>query len=70
MLTDIISNLSLGLSVAASPEGFLFLLIGSFVGMIVGLFPGFGPAAGIAVLIPLTFGLEPTVAIIMLAGIY
>lgn len=70
MLADIFSNLSLGLSIAASPEAFLFLLIGAFVGMIVGLFPGFGPAAGIAVLIPLTFGLEPTIAIIMLAGIY
>lgn len=70
MLADIASNLAFGLSIAASPEAFLFLLIGAFVGMIVGLFPGFGPAAGIAVLIPMTFGLEPTVAIIMLAGIY
>ncbi|MCR9122932.1 MAG: tripartite tricarboxylate transporter permease [Phyllobacteriaceae bacterium] len=70
MIADIVANLSLGLSIAASPEGFLFLLIGAFVGMIVGLFPGFGPAAGIAVLIPMTFGLEPTIAIIMLAGIY
>ncbi|MEM1045866.1 MAG: tripartite tricarboxylate transporter permease [Pseudomonadota bacterium] len=70
MLADFVSNLSLGLSIAASPEGFLFLVIGAFLGMIVGLFPGFGPAAGIAVLIPMTFGLEPTIAIIMLAGIY
>jgi len=70
VLADIVSNLSLGLSIAGSPEGFLFLVIGSFLGMIVGLFPGFGPAAGIAVLIPMTFGLEPTIAIIMLAGIY
>jgi len=70
MFSDIIANLSLGLSVAASPEAFLFLVIGAFVGMIVGLFPGFGPAAGIAVLIPMTFGLTPTIAIIMLAGIY
>ena len=70
MFADIVSNLSLGLSIAASPEGFLFLVIGAFLGMIVGLFPGFGPAAGIAVLIPMTFGLTPTIAIIMLAGIY
>lgn len=70
MLTDIFANLAFGLSVAVTPTGLLFLTIGAFVGMIVGLFPWFGPAAGIAVLIPMTLGLEPTVAIIMLAGIY
>jgi len=70
MLADIFSNLWFGLSIAVTPTNMLFLLLGAFVGMIVGLFPGFGPAAGIAVLVPLTFGLEPTTAIIMLAGIY
>ncbi|MGQ4877520.1 tripartite tricarboxylate transporter permease [Billgrantia sp. LNSP4103-1] len=70
MIADIFSNLGMGLSVAVTPLNLLFLLIGAFVGMIVGLFPGFGPAAGIAILLPLTFGLDPTTAIIMLAGIY
>ncbi|ALM51976.1 tripartite tricarboxylate transporter permease [Halomonas huangheensis] len=70
MIADIFSNLGLGLSVAVSPINLLFLFVGAFVGMIVGLFPGFGPAAGIAILLPLTFGLDPTTAIIMLAGIY
>ncbi|WP_127556716.1 tripartite tricarboxylate transporter permease [Saccharospirillum alexandrii] len=70
MIADIFSNLALGFSVAVSPANILFLLIGSVVGMIVGLFPGFGPAAGIAILIPMTFGMDPTSAIIMLAGIY
>lgn len=70
MLADMIANLGFGLSVAVTPTNLLFLMVGAFVGMIVGLFPGFGPAAGIAVLIPMTFGLEPTTAIIMLAGIY
>ncbi|PSW08314.1 transporter, partial [Photobacterium rosenbergii] len=65
-----IDNLSFGLSVAFTPTNMLFLLIGAFVGMVVGLFPGFGPAAGIAILIPMTFGLNPTTAIIMLSGIY
>ncbi|MGO4890003.1 tripartite tricarboxylate transporter permease [Anaerobacillus sp. MEB173] len=69
-MTDLIANLGLGLSVAITPINILFLIIGALVGMIVGLFPGFGPAAGIAILIPMTFGLEPTTAIIMLAGIY
>lgn len=70
MLEEIVSNLSLGLSVAITPTNLFFLFVGAFVGMIVGLFPGFGPAAGIAVLVPMTFGLDPTTAIIMLAGIY
>ncbi|GAL29555.1 tricarboxylate transport membrane protein TctA [Vibrio variabilis] len=67
---EIFEHLSFGLSVAMTPTNVLFLLIGALVGMIVGLFPGFGPAAGIAILIPMTFGLAPTTAIIMLSGIY
>ena len=70
MLADIFSHLAFGLSIAVTPTSLLFLLLGAVVGMIVGLFPGFGPAAGIAVLIPMTLGLDPTTAIIMLAGIY
>ncbi|MEN1969569.1 tripartite tricarboxylate transporter permease [Lentibacillus sp. N15] len=69
-MTDLISNFSLGLSVAFTPTNILFLLIGVCVGMVVGAFPGFGPAAGIAILLPVTFGMDPTAAIIMLAGIY
>lgn len=67
---DLASNLMFGLEVAFSLNNLLFLVIGVSVGMVVGLFPGFGPAAGIAILIPMTFGLEPTTAIIMLSGIY
>ncbi len=67
---EIFDNLSFGLSVAFTPTNVLFLLVGALVGMVVGLFPGFGPAAGIAILIPMTFGLDPTTAIIMLSGIY
>ncbi|MBY5924421.1 MULTISPECIES: tripartite tricarboxylate transporter permease [Halomonas] len=70
MIAELFSNLGMGLAVAFTPTNLMFLLIGALVGMIVGLFPGFGPAAGIAILLPLTFGLEPTTAIIMLAGIY
>ncbi|MFD2215524.1 tripartite tricarboxylate transporter permease [Metabacillus endolithicus] len=69
-MTELFSNLATGLSVAFSPHNLLFLVIGVFVGMVVGIFPGFGPSAGIAILLPMTFGLEPTTAIIMLAGIY
>lgn len=70
MIEELITNLGFGLSVAITPTNLFFLFVGAFVGMVVGLFPGFGPAAGIAVLVPMTFGLDPTTAIIMLAGIY
>lgn len=48
----------------------LYCLVGVTVGMFVGVMPGLGPVAGTAILIPLTFGMEPISAIIMLSGIY
>ncbi len=69
-MSELLANLALGLGVALTPGNLSFLVLGVFVGMLVGLLPGFGPAAGIAILIPMTFGLEPTTAIILLAGIY
>ncbi len=59
-----------GFSVAASPANFFYCLAGAIVGTLVGVLPGLGPIAGIALLIPATFSLNPTSAIIMLAGIY
>jgi putative tricarboxylic transport membrane protein len=67
---DIFANLLLGLSVAVSPINLAWLFIGVMIGMIVGIIPGFGPAAALAVLLPVTFGMEPTGAVIMLAAIY
>lgn len=67
---DILSNILLGFSVAFTPTNLFFLVIGAFVGMVVGIIPGFGPTAGIAILLSLTYTLDPTTAIIMLAGIY
>jgi hypothetical protein len=48
----------------------VFLTIGALVGMVVGIIPGFGPSAGIAILMPLTFGMDPIAAVVMLAAIY
>jgi putative tricarboxylic transport membrane protein len=67
---DLFDNLLLGFSVAVSPLNLAYLLIGVFVGMVVGIIPGFGPAAALAVLLPITFGMEPSGAVIMLAAIY
>jgi putative tricarboxylic transport membrane protein len=59
-----------GFSVVLEPTNLLFCLLGVVVGMLVGVLPGLGPAATIAILLPVTFGLEPVTAIIMLAGIF
>jgi len=67
---DTISNLVLGASVAFTGTNLLFAVAGTIVGMLVGVLPGLGPAAATALLLPLTFGLSPTGAIIMLAAIY
>ena len=60
----------LGLSVALSPTNLVYLLIGTMIGMVVGIIPGFGPSAGIAILMPITFGMDPIAAVVMLAAIY
>jgi len=67
---DTFNSLMLGFSVALTPTNLLFAFAGSLFGTIVGILPGLGPAAGTALLIPLTFHLDPTGAIIMLAAIY
>jgi len=59
-----------GFAVAVQPANLLFVLIGVTVGTVIGVLPGIGPSAGIALLIPLTFGMDPTAALIMLTGIY
>lgn len=59
-----------GFQTALQPENLIFALIGCSLGMLVGMLPGIGPIAGIAILLPLTFYLDATGAIIMLAAIY
>lgn len=59
-----------GFAIATTFENLFYVLLGAIVGTLVGVLPGLGPIAGIALLIPATFGLNATSAIIMLAGIY
>ncbi|MFC3522481.1 tripartite tricarboxylate transporter permease [Streptomonospora nanhaiensis] len=59
-----------GFGVVLEPVNLLYCLIGVVVGMLVGVLPGLGPAATIAILLPITFGTEPVTAVIMLAGIF
>src|ERR1700744_6029650 len=67
---DLIANLALGFSVAFSPMNLFLCLVGALVGTLIGVLPGVGPLATIAMLLPITFGLPPVGALIMLAGIY
>ncbi|MBP2076772.1 tripartite tricarboxylate transporter permease [Oceanobacillus polygoni] len=59
-----------GLWTALQPANLLWLLLGAALGTIVGILPGLGAATGVAVLIPLTFGMEPVSALILMAAIY
>lgn len=65
-----LNNLWLGFSIALTPTNLLFAFLGVFLGTVIGALPGIGPSAGVAVLLPVTFGMSPVTAIIMLAGIY
>ncbi len=67
---DMFSNLALGFSVALTLKNIALCFAGCFVGTLIGVLPGVGPIATIAMLLPITFGLDPTGALIMLAGIY
>ncbi|TFD64026.1 tripartite tricarboxylate transporter permease [Cryobacterium sp. Hh38] len=63
-------NLMNGFSVAMQPMYLLYALGGVFIGTAIGVLPGIGPAMTIALLMPITYSLEPTAAIIVFAGIY
>jgi putative tricarboxylic transport membrane protein len=67
---DLVSNLSLGFGVALTPINLGLAFLGCLVGTLIGVLPGVGPVATIAMLLPITFGLDPVGALIMLAGIY
>lgn len=69
-IAELFPNLTLGFSVAVTPQHLMYCFIGVFVGTLVGVLPGIGPLAAIAMLLPATFNLPPVAALIMLAGIY
>jgi putative tricarboxylic transport membrane protein len=63
-------SLAHGFSVALQPDNLWYAFLGCLVGTLVGVLPGIGPLSGISILLPVTFGLNATQAVIMLAGIY
>ncbi len=69
MLEDV-SNLMQGFAVALTWKNLVFMLVGILLGVLIGVLPGLGGANGVAILLPLTFTMSPTSAIIMLSCIY
>ena len=67
---EFLQNLGLGFATALSPMNLFLAFTGCLVGTLVGVLPGVGPIATIAMLMPLTLKVDPTGALIMLAGIY
>ncbi len=67
---DVIQHLIIGFSVALSWSNLLFCLIGAILGTLIGVLPGVGPLVTISMLLPFTYTLGPTTAMIMLAGIF
>ncbi|MBP1776450.1 MAG: protein of unknown function transrane [candidate division NC10 bacterium] len=67
---EILGHLGYGFGIALQPINLLYAFIGCLVGTLIGVLPGIGPAGGMALLIPLTYGKEPASAIILLSGIY
>lgn len=67
---DHLDSVLQGIQVALQPGNLVFVAVGVFIGTLIGVLPGLGPTATIALLLPLTYVLEPATAIILLAGIY
>ena len=67
---DMFANIALGLSVALSWENLALCFLGCLLGTLIGVLPGIGPLPTMAMLLPITFRLEPTGALIMLAGVF
>jgi putative tricarboxylic transport membrane protein len=67
---DLVDNLALGFATALTLKNLLFCFLGALIGTLVGVLPGISPLNTVAMLLPFTFGLPPTSALIMLAGIF
>jgi putative tricarboxylic transport membrane protein len=67
---DFLTHLGMGFGIALTPFNLMMAVAGVMVGMLIGALPGVGPPSGVAMLLPLTFGMDPTSGIIMLAAMY
>src|SRR6187401_2863806 len=69
-MEGVVANLLLGFSVALTPSILAYAFAGCVIGTLVGMMPGLGPLAGISLLLPATFGLNPIIAMVLLGGVY
>lgn len=69
-MPDTLHNLLLGFQVALLPQNLFFCFVGVVLGTLIGVLPGIGPVTGVAILIPITFGMDATTALITMAGVY
>ena len=69
-ISEVFSNMSMGFQLMADPIILLYCFAGVVLGAFIGALPGLGPSCGIAILLPATYGMDPTSGIIMLCGIY
>jgi len=67
---DVLTGLASGFAIALQPVNLLYCFLGVFAGTLIGVLPGIGPVAGVAMLIPFSFGMGPTSAMILMAGVY
>ena len=67
---DAFSQLLNGFAVALTPMNLLWCLVGTTLGTAIGVLPGLGPVAGVALILPLTFSLDPTAGLIMICLLY
>ncbi len=65
-----IEGILIGLNTALSLKNILMVMIGCFAGTIIGMLPGLGPMTAIALMIPITYGFEPSTGLILMAGVY
>ncbi len=66
----IFQNLTIGLQTAMLPINILWVFIGGLLGTVIGMLPGLGPATGVAILIPITYGMNPATALITMCAVY
>jgi len=69
-MTGFLEHILLGWQVVLSTSNLLYCFVGVFIGTLIGVLPGIGPSGTISLLLPITYGISPVSAIIMLAGIY
>ena len=67
---DAFNNLMYGFGIALEPINIAYVFIGVFAGTIIGMLPGLGPISALALMIPLTFAMEPSSGLILMAGVY